>query len=152
MKRGARKELVRSELVSLAEERGGQLSPRAVLDAARDESSPLHRFFEWDEGKAAEGFRLVQASALIREVRLEVVTESKDPTRVTLTVQRAFHSVPSLRGSAEGSYVHAHSISDPTELVADVLKTMNGLRKKHAALSQLAGVWRELDKVSESNA
>lgn len=150
MKRSERRQLIRSELLALANERGGQLSPRAVLDAAREESSPLHEFFEWDDAKAAEGFRLVQASALIREVKLEVITETKDPTRVSLTVRRAFYSMPSLRGSAEGSYVPAQSITDPAELVREVIAQMDGLRKKHAALTQLSGVWREVDKARET--
>ena len=150
MKRNERKELVRTELVTLANERGGHISPRAVLEAARNEDSALHQFFEWDDGKAAEAFRLVQASALIREVKLEVVTESQDPTRVNLTVQRAFYSLPSLRGSKDGSYVPAHAISDPGELVGEVLKQIENLRKKHSTLTQLSGVWREVDKVREA--
>lgn len=150
MKRAEKRDLVRSELLALAEKRGGQISPAAVLDAARSEDSVLHQFFEWDESKAAEAFRLVQASALIREVKLEVFVESKDPTRVTLSVQRAFHSIPSLRGSPKGSYVPASLIKDPTELVNEVLAVMEGLRRKHAALSQLSGVWREVDRARES--
>ena len=147
MKRTDRQDLVRTELMALASAAGGQISPRAVLDAAREAEHPLHGFFEWDDDKAGEAFRLVQASALIRAVKLQVVTEAKDPMRVTLVVQRAFYSMPSLRGSDAGSYVPAQSIKDPTELVAEVLSTIDTLRKKHATLTQLSGVWREVDKV-----
>lgn len=34
--------------------RDGLLQPAAVVEDARDESSPLHPLFEWDDRKAAE--------------------------------------------------------------------------------------------------
>ena len=148
MKRSERRDLIRTELLTLAGRRSGQISPRAVLDAARSEDSALHSLFEWDESKAAEAFRLVQASALIREVKLEVVQESVDPMRVRLEVRRAFYSLPSLRGSKGGSYVPASLIADPEELVREVLAQMNGLKRKHETLTQLSGVWREVDKAN----
>lgn len=145
----SRRNVVRAELEKLADERGGHISPRAVIDAARKPDHQLHPFFEWNDSKAGEAFRLVQASALIREVRLQVVVESSDPMRVTLSVQRAFYSLPSLRGSEKGSYVAAASISDPTELADEVLVQIENLRKKHAALAQLSGVWRAVDEARE---
>lgn len=43
-----------------------------VVDAARPKESPLHRFFEWDNGKAARKFRIEQARWLVRSVRVVV--------------------------------------------------------------------------------
>ena len=35
----------------------GVLTPSAVVESARDEGSPLHDKFEWDDGVAAEAWR-----------------------------------------------------------------------------------------------
>jgi hypothetical protein len=142
-----RAEIIKAELFGIADRTGGRLSPATVLEHARDPKSPLHGEFEWDDSKAGEAFRLVQASALIRSVRIRVISESEDPHRVTLTLQRGIVSLPSLRGSDEGSYIPVTQISDPTELVNEVLAQLERLRKKHATLTQLSGVWRAIDEV-----
>ena len=150
MKRSA----IRTELLAIADKRGGHLSPRAVLAEARDEEHPLHACFEWDDGAAAEAFRLGQASSLIREVSLEITVEPNDPTVVELEIShsRAFYSLPSLRGSPDGSYVPASSLteSDRIELTREVLAQIEGLRRKHSELTRLDGVWREVEKASEA--
>lgn len=51
-------------------ETAGYLTASAVVEAARDPSSPLHGEFEWDDSEAAVRYRLYQARTLIRRVRL----------------------------------------------------------------------------------
>lgn len=48
----------------------GALTPRNVVDAARDEGHPLHSRFEWDDTIAAARYREVQAGELIRKVKI----------------------------------------------------------------------------------
>jgi hypothetical protein len=50
----------------------GALTAPRVVEEARDESSPLHAHFDWDDTTAAHKHRLEQARTLIRRVRLEV--------------------------------------------------------------------------------
>ena len=50
----------------------GRLDPELVVDAARDPTSPLHPFFEWDDSEAARQHRIGQARQLIRRVRIDV--------------------------------------------------------------------------------
>lgn len=54
------------------EDREGRLTPAAVLDVARDKASVLHSEFEWNDGVAAEQWRLEQARRLIRSVTVNV--------------------------------------------------------------------------------
>ena len=49
------------------------LTPEAVVEAARDPRSPLHDQFQWDDEAAGEAYRLQQARALIKRVRVDVV-------------------------------------------------------------------------------
>jgi hypothetical protein len=70
---------VEKELQALADE-AGELTPDLVLEAARDETSPLHSHFEWDDSEAAEKWRQEQARRLIRSVRI-VYREATDAER-----------------------------------------------------------------------
>lgn len=47
-----------------------ELTPPAVVEAARDETSPLHSCFTWDDGEAAEAYRRMEARVLIRAVKV----------------------------------------------------------------------------------
>ena len=88
------------------EDRKGRLLARDVLDAARDPSSPLHGCFEWDDGRAAEAYRLEQARELIRSIQADVTTQ-EGAVRVVRYVQASnpkpegYQSVPKLRGGAQ---------------------------------------------------
>ena len=63
------------EALKNLEDRNGRLTPTQVVNAARDESSPLHSCFEWDDGLAAESWRIEQARELIRSVKVKVTYE-----------------------------------------------------------------------------
>ena len=54
----AGKEMIRQELIRLAEEHNGYLSPDTVVEAAADPGSVLHDRFTWDDTEAARRFRL----------------------------------------------------------------------------------------------
>lgn len=63
-----------TEVNRLAKLGGGRITPRALVDAARDPDSPLHSFFEWDDSEAAEKYREMQARTLLRScTRREVI-------------------------------------------------------------------------------
>lgn len=89
LRRGARvsgvsAEVLGKELAVL--NRRGQLTASGVLEAARDEDSPLHAAFEWDDDEAAERYRLMQARALIRAV--QIVKSGQPPRSVYVHVSR----------------------------------------------------------------
>jgi hypothetical protein len=66
------------------------LQPAAVVQAAKPASHPLHGYFEWDNRKAGEAFRLSQAEALIRRVRvLAPPPLASRPVYVSLLPDRA---------------------------------------------------------------
>lgn len=103
--------------------RRGVLTPRVVLDEARDEAHPLHDRFEWDDGVAAEKYRLDQAHELIRSVR---VVYRKDPDqRVDV---RAFHAIRRETG---------HVYEPAEEIVRDEVATK-------VILADMEREWRQL--------
>lgn len=58
----------------------GELTPKDVLDDARNPNSPLHSYFEWSESAAAEAYRLQQARGLIRSV-VAIYVQPEQPAR-----------------------------------------------------------------------
>lgn len=69
------------------EESGNAVTAQSFLDASRDEDSPTHEMFEWNDSIAAEKFRLTQASNII--CHLEVTEEYYEsvPTEIELIEQ-----------------------------------------------------------------
>ena len=56
---------VLDELERIAKANGGVLRAEDVVESARNERSPLHASFTWDNDEAAERWRLHQARNLI---------------------------------------------------------------------------------------
>lgn len=67
------------------------LTPRMIVDASRPDDAPLHPAFTWDDVRAAELYREVEARAIVRSVRV-VHDEQPDarPMRVYVSVQQQF--------------------------------------------------------------
>jgi DNA-directed RNA polymerase subunit RPC12/RpoP len=55
-------------LVELSEKSG--VTARDVLDVGRSEQSPIHKYFEWNNDKAADEYRLEQARRMMRSIRI----------------------------------------------------------------------------------
>jgi len=60
-------------LQELELENNGIITPRVVVESAKSESSPLHKYFEWNDGEAAEKYRLYQARVLMTTVKVQMV-------------------------------------------------------------------------------
>lgn len=57
---------------------GDEFSPAQIVDAARDESTELHKCFEWDDTKAAELYRLKQARNIVQALVIEEQVRPKE--------------------------------------------------------------------------
>lgn len=101
--------------------RHGGLTPGLVLDEARDPEHPLHHRFDWADAVAGEKWRLQQAAALIRSVKVR--TRELAPLEL-----RAFLHVPKTADDdGEGSvssYVPADVVQADPVLTALVLSQM----------------------------
>ena len=86
-------------LNKLVDSFGGIISPRDVVDAAKNEASPLHPYFEWNDSVAADKYRLGEARNLLR-IRIEYQTL---PNNSTMTIP-LYSSAWPLRGEGKRSY------------------------------------------------
>lgn len=106
----------RDYLLELAEQNDGILTTEAVLENAREETSPLHKHFQWDDTIAAESYRRWQARSLIAKCRITVEPRTESTIR-------AFVSLPSDRGLEGGYRVMTTVLSEDDqreELVSDM--------------------------------
>lgn len=59
------------------EENNGEITPALVVEAARDTDSVLHPYFEWNNQKAADQWRVRQASAILGAIEVKIIKEGK---------------------------------------------------------------------------
>ena len=144
---------VGEEIERIREASGGTISPPSVVEAARAKESPLHRYFEWSDSEAAERYRQVQASHLLRSivvVRTDGI-EVKAPVRAFVSVQFAKSDVDEDEGTeTAGSYT---SISDAIrvvkyreQLMRDALRDLDAYRLRYQLLSDVSGWGKALEQ------
>ena len=91
-RKGSRIKQADAEIIGPALEKIKQrhktLTAELILAEARRRRSPLNQFFEWDDTKAANQYRLVQARTMRGAIEV-VINETKIPAfhRVTVLVQ-----------------------------------------------------------------
>lgn len=139
-------ESIRQALVAIAHSNGGIILPQTVVDAARNEGSPLHNWFCWENDEAAEKYRLIQARDLIRTVRVEIGDQSAMEVRafVSLTTDRA-----------DGGYRLVQDVlSDEQlyrQLLRDALAEMVRFEQKYSRVKELAPLFREARKIKNGS-
>ena len=113
-------------LESIEQEQGG-ITPIAIVDAAREESNPLHGWFEWDDVIAGEKYRVSQAQDLVQA--LVVVYEDANTQQETEC--RAFVTIIEDDQRHYGSIGRVMLRDDLKEqIVADVKNTIQQCRYK----------------------
>lgn len=120
-------------------EREGRLSASELVNESRDEASPLHGMFEWDDEVAAEKYREVQAGKIIRSIVVKV-EDSPLP----------FRAFSSLKPQQYVSTKNALSREDTRRVLLDSAKReLEAFRRKYRALEELAEVFDAIDGVME---
>ncbi len=112
----------------------GKVTPDQMVADARNDASPLHRFFEWDDHKAADVQRLERARHLVASV--EIVMQYEDGER---TLVRGFHSVVinGERGYAPAAIVF--SSGDLSRQVSErARRELEGWRKRFGVYQRLS--------------
>lgn len=83
----ANPQVIGEALQAIADRNGNRLTPKAVVEAASDETSPLHPHFEWNDTAAADKYRRSQAQDLVRIVCHDEPGEKEPKPRAFLSVQ-----------------------------------------------------------------
>ncbi len=98
------------ETIEKLKEKKGYVKTEDIVESARIKKSPLHKYFEWDNSKAAQKYRLQQARGMISSV-VEVIVVSEEKVE-----QRSFFSVTAkTNGNSEKVYVTLKDAVETTD-------------------------------------
>jgi hypothetical protein len=126
-----------NELERIKKSYGG-IMPKDVVNESRPTDSVLHKCFEWDDRKAAEAYREVQAREIIRNIVVVKAVGIDDSEPVII---RAFVPVAAEDNESKKyiSIDDALSDEDYTKQVIEQAKSeMIALKKKYGDLLQFA--------------
>lgn len=122
--------------------RDGVLTCEAVLEAARPKNSPLHGYFTWDDSRAAERYRLIEAGKLIATVRIEY--RQKKAAQIIYTP--AF--IPTGTNEGKRQYYPVEEVTRNDFLrekaLADARSEMESTRARYSHLVDLLGLSTEV--------
>lgn len=128
----------------------GHLTPQLVLDEARHKKSPLHSLFDWNDTRAAERFRVIQASKLIRRIKVTIETQPERTINVRAFVnvsqpcepgEDAEDDTPTAAASIYVTVQEALTTAPyRAQLLADCRRDITAFRSKYAALEEAAGI------------
>lgn len=128
-------EAVYKEITAL----GDSFSPADIVEAARDESSELHKCFEWRDEVAADKYREHQARMIITQ--LVVRTETSDNTPVSVRVISSANEV--------NTYVPTKMLikseSDYADLLERAKRELQAFQQKYSTLSELQEIFTAID-------
>jgi hypothetical protein len=129
--------------------RGANLAAE-VLNDARDPGSPLHKRFTWTDSIAAEKWRLSEAEALIRRVKVQVIpAKEAEPIIVRAYVSdQAVSGTPITRRYVGIEDVENHAAA----LLIACQRDIAWLRKKYGHLEAFSDLLRAAADDIESGA
>lgn len=122
-------QIVGEALAALGEKT--EITAQTFLDASRDEDSPTHDLFEWDDAVAAEKYRLNIAGCVIRAIEVTRVPVDEPATKeVTVeateqndqTYSRAYVNVNKSQGFQPANFVPVVRAMSNSEMRAQVLQ------------------------------
>lgn len=136
---------IKAEVTAL-QRQDGSYHPQDVVNFARENpESELHACFEWDNEVASREYRLWQARQVI--VKYAVRIDMREAVIEAIPVI----SVPSLRGTPQGSYLDRDTVTANEayriEVLAETQAKLRTLRESlRVMLPELKPVWNAIDR------
>ena len=116
-----------------------EITPKNVLDLARDKNSKLHSDFEWDNEIAGEKYRLIQAREMIINLSFEPQEEKEQTTRVfQISTEKSVYKPVEMILKNEDEY---------QALLKRALAELESFKKKYSTLVELEEVFRAIEEL-----
>jgi len=137
-------EMVGMELEIIRTHNKGKLTPKNIVEVAKNKNHLFHRYFIWDDSTAAHEFRIEQARGLIQAVRVEIIPFDNDKPKEF----RAFVSVIE-RGvrSYQPAEKVLNDVSLKEQLFADALRDAQTFIEKYNNLVDLEPLFSGVKEV-----
>jgi hypothetical protein len=130
-----------AERLETLETETGRLDPADVVADARDPTSPMHSFFEWEDGEAAIQYRLGQARLLIRRVKIQVTVRD-----IPMDCMRYVRD-PDQAGTYN-NIIRVRSDRDQSRrVVLDEMSRVNAAAKRARATAAVLGTIEQIDEI-----
>ena len=147
--RDADAQLIGQRIEHLMSVNGRSVTPKDLVSDASSRKSPLHKYFEWKDEKAAELFRIKQAQYLLNHIIVHVEYEGKSHQ------SRAFINVKDDEdnASAKRVFVEVERALTSTDLraqmISDALREANYWRSKYAMLTELNTIFQAIEQAEK---
>lgn len=116
-----------------------EATPANVLALAMDETTELHKCFEWDDSAAAQKYRLGQARDIIRSFVIVREDKKDEPIRAfQITTQTNVYQPTRLFLQDKDEY---------SALLSRAKQELQAFKKRYSTLCELESVFEEIDKL-----
>ena len=130
-------ETVYKEITAL----GDSFSPEQIVEAAREESTELHKCFTWDDTVAAESWRRHQARMLVAQLVIKTETTDREPVAVRVIASTAtrneYKPVVKLIEAEQGY----------ADLLARAINELKAFQQKYKAITELREIFAAIDEL-----
>jgi len=129
------------------EKRDGAITPAAVVKESEPANAPLHKYFTWDNTKAAQAYREVEAQRIVRSVCImgDDPEAEEGPLRAFVNVHAA-EDEESFEGRGYISVVRAMQHPDyNSQVVQRAYEELVSWRKRYEALKQFGAIFQAID-------
>ena len=130
-------ETVYKEITAL----GDSFSPEQIVEAAKEESTELHKCFTWDDTVAAESWRRHQARMLVAQLVVKTETTDKEPVAVRVIASTAtrneYKPVVKLIEAEQGY----------ADLLARAINELKAFQQKYKAITELREIFEAIDEL-----
>ena len=121
---------------------GLSVKPEEIVDKARDESTELHKCFEWDDTKAAEKYRVYQARQIVCHLIVKEVNNEPQKQEV-----RFFYKTDSQEGYKPVSYIMRNE-DEYQKLLDRALSELKAFQRKYSTLKELDGLFDTINTLT----
>lgn len=135
------KGLFKADAQRVADEIGeNSITPEQVLEKARnDENSELHKCFEWNDGIAAEKYRLIQARKIIINLAYIPKEKTDEPVRCFQITRRKSVYMPTKKFLVNND--------EYQDLLKRAKVELESFKRRYATLSELETVFEAIENI-----
>lgn len=135
------KGLFNADAQRVADEIGeNSITPEQVLEKARnDENSELHKCFEWNDGIAAEKYRLIQARKIIINLAYVPKEKTDEPVRCFQITREKSVYMPTKQFLVNND--------EYQDLLKRAKVELESFKRRYATLSELETVFEAIESI-----
>ncbi len=121
----------------------GNFQAKQIVDLARSKTSPIHRFFNWNDSEAAERYRILQAQSMVRCLVVEIDDRE---------VRKYVSPVVVSHGKPKQYCEIERAMADEdiwNQVLARALQDANSWKLRYQNLKELEPIHTEIEKASK---